>query len=210
MGEHAVLVHAIALSDQDIKLVAKNKANLVWCPNSNMFMFNRTGDVKKWLVNKINVSLGTDSPMSGGLNLIDELQFGKKIYKNLFKQDINDEILVKMATINPAKAFRLGDKIGSIEKNKLADLIAISGDVKNPYSSLVHAKLEDIALVIYEGKPFYGDREYKDIFKKLNVKTSKFKINRKEKICVGDPIGLLKTIRKLVGFKKILPFLPIE
>ncbi len=210
LGAHAVLIHAIALSDKDIKLVAKNKANLVWCPNSNMFMFNRTGNVKKWLENKINVSLGTDSPMSGGLNLLDELRYGKTTYKNINKKDIDDKILIKMATINAARAFRLEDKIGSIEKNKLADLIAINGDVKNPYSSLVNAKLEDVALVIYEGKPVYGDKEYKDIFKKLGVKTSKFKINKKEKISACDLLGLLKEIRKLVGFKKTLPFLPIE
>ncbi len=210
LGEHTVLIHAIALSDQDIKLVAKHKANLVWCPNSNMFMFNRTGNLKKWLQNSINAALGTDSPMSGGLNILDELKFGKKIYKTSFKEDINDEILVKMATINAARAFRLEDKIGSIEKNKIADLLVINGDTKKPYSSLVNAKLEDVSLVIYEGKPIYGDKEYKDIFRKLGVKTSKLKINGKEKISIGDPSGLMKNIRKLVGFKKTLPFLPIE
>ncbi len=210
LGEHTVMVHAIALSNEDIKLVSKNKANLVWCPNSNMFMFNRTGDVKKWLSNKINISLGTDSPMSGGLNIIDEFTYGKKIYKKLFNEDIDDKTLVKMATVNPAKAFRLADKLGSIEKNKIADLLVIDGNINKPYSSLVNAKLEDISLVIFEGKPLYGDKEFKNIFKKLDIKTTKFKIGKKEKIIIGDPLSLLKKIRKLVGFKKTLPFLPIN
>ena len=210
LGEHTVMVHAIALSNEDIKLVSKNKANLVWCPNSNMSMFNRTGDVKKWLSNKINISLGTDSPMSGGLNIIDEFTYGKKIYKKLFNEDIDDKTLVKMATVNPAKAFRLADKLGSIEKNKIADLLVIDGNINKPYSSLVNAKLEDISLVIFEGKPLYGDKEFKNIFKKLDIKTTKFKIGKKEKIIIGDPLSLLKKIRKLVGFKKTLPFLPIN
>jgi cytosine/adenosine deaminase-related metal-dependent hydrolase len=210
LSEHSVLVHAIALSDKDIKLVSKNKANLVWCPNSNIFMFNRTGNVKKWLQNKINISLGTDSPMSGGMNILDELSFAKKTFKKDNKSEIDDKILTEMVTCNPAKAFRLGKQLGSIEQNKIADLLVINGDTKSPYHALVNASLEDISLVFYGGKPLYGDKEYKDIFKKLGTKTTKLKIGKKEKLCVGNPMGLMKEIRKLVGFKKSLPFLPID
>ncbi len=210
LGEYSVLVHAISLSDKDIQEVSKHKSNLIWCPNSNMFMFNRTGDVKKWLSNKINVSIGTDSPMSGGLNLLDEMHFGKKIFKNIYKQDIDDRTLVNMVTCNPAKAFRMENSIGSIRKGALADLLVLDGNVKKPYVSLINGKLEDVSLVFFEGMPLYGDKEYKDIFKKFNVKTSKFKIRGKEKLCIGDPLCLLKKIRQLVGFKKNLPFFPVE
>lgn len=207
---HTVLIHAIALSDQDIKEVAKKNANLVWCPNSNMFMFNRTGNVKKWLGNHINVALGTDSPMSGGLNILDELQFGKKTYKKLYNQDINDKTLLNMVTINAAKAFLMDQTLGSIAVNKSADFVLINNTAKDPYKAIINTKLEDIALVFFEGNPIYGDKEYKDIFKKANIKTSKFKINKKEKLCIGNPLDLLKQIQDLVGFKKFLPFLPIE
>ena len=210
ISDHTVLIHAIALSDKDIKIVAKHNANIIWCPNSNIFMFNRTGNVKKWLENNINVSLGTDSPASGGLNTLDEIHFAKEQYKKIFKENIDDKILIKMASINPAKAFRIDKELGSIEKGKLADLLVLNGNSDKPYTSLVNAKLEDISLVIYEGQPIYGDSEYKDLFKKFNVKVSKFKIANKEKMIVGTPLKLLNKIRKLVGFKKYLPFLPIE
>lgn len=210
LSDHTVLIHAIALSNKDIKEVAKRKSHIVWCPNSNIFMFNRTGDVKKWLKAGINVSLGTDSPMSGGLNILDELQFAKKIYKKLYKEDIDDSLLVKFVTINPAKAFRLDKYLGLIEKGKLADLIAISGDPKKPYKSLVNASLKDISLVIIEGKPVYADREFEDIFKFLKIKYSKFKIEGKEKIAIGKPLKLLKEIQKCVKFKKQIPFFPVE
>lgn len=210
LGEHTVLIHAIGLSDRDIQAVARKKANIVWCPNSNMFMFKRTGNVRKWLAHKINVSLGTDSPMSGGLHLLDELHFAKSTYKKLFKKDIDDRILVDMVTVNPARAFRIDGQVGSIGKGKTADLIALDGNIKKPHSSLVRSELEDISLVIYKGRPVYGDAEYADIFKALNIETSRFKLGKKQKLSVGDPLGLLSTIRKLVGFKKQLPFLPIE
>ncbi|MDD5067387.1 MAG: amidohydrolase family protein, partial [bacterium] len=174
------------------------------------FMFKRTGNVKKWLAHKINVCLGTDSPMSGGFNILDELHFAKATYKKLFKKDIDDKILVNMVTVNSARAFRVDSRLGSLEKGKTADLLVIDGDSKRPYSSLVKADLEDVALVIYRGMPVYGDREYEDIFRALKVKVSRFKLGKKQKISVGSPLELLATIRKLVGFKKQLPFLPIE
>ncbi len=210
LDDHTVLIHAISLSDKDIENVAKHNANIVWCPNSNVFMFNRTGNIKKWLESGINVSLGTDSPMSGGLNILDEMQFGKKIYKKMYNVELDDKELVNLITINGAKAFRIEQKIGSIEEGKLADLVAIHGDVKKPYKSLVNAELKDISLVIFEGKPLYGDVEFENIFEFYEVKTYKFKIEGKEKLGVFDPVKLLKKIRNLVGFEKYLPFLPAD
>jgi len=210
LTDHTVLIHAIALSDKDIREIKKRGAHIVWCPNSNVFMFNRTGNVKKWLQYKINVSLGTDSPMSGGLNILDELKFAKKIYKKLYKSEIDDKTLIMFVTINPAKAFRIDKNLGSIEKNKLADLTIIEGDIKNPYKSLINANLKDISLVIINGKPVYGDKEFIDIFKSLKVEFSEFKIEGKSKLSVGDPVNLLNEIRKCVGFKKELPFFPVE
>ncbi len=213
LDEHTVLIHAIALSDDDIKAVAEKRANIVWCPNSNIFMFNRTGNIKKWLENNINVSLGTDSPMSGGLNILDELKFGKKIYKEKYNEEISDDILIKFITINAAKALRVYNKIGSLEKGKIADFIAIEGNVDSPYTSLVNAELKDISLVVYEGKPLYGNIEYEDYFKDIygsKKKLYKFKVEKREKIGIFDPLALLNKIRGLVGFKKELPFLPVE
>lgn len=210
LSDHTILIHAIGLSDNDIKEVAKRKAHIVWCPNSNIFMFGRTGDVKKWLSSKINVSLGTDSPMSGGLHILDELQFAKKTYKKLYKENIDDKVLIDFITKNPAVAFRISDKIGTIEKGKLADIVAISGNTKKPFESAVKSSLKDIVLVIKEGNPLYGDREYEDIFKQLKVKYMKFKLDGKEKVSVGDPVGVLKQIQKLVKFKKEIPFFPVE
>jgi len=209
LTEHTVLIHAIALSNSDIKEIARRKAHIVWCPTSNMFMFKRTGDVKKWIKAGINVSLGTDSPMSGGLNILDELQFAKRTYKKLYKENIDDLLLIKFITINPAKAFRIENKLGSIEKGKIADIIAISGNPKDPWKSLINASLKDISLVIIEGQPVYADREFEDIFKFFKIKFSKFKVEGKEKIAIGNPLKLLKQIQRCVKFKKQIPFFPV-
>jgi cytosine/adenosine deaminase-related metal-dependent hydrolase len=54
---------------------------------------------------KINVCIGTDSPMSGGLNLLEEMKFDKKLYKKLYGEELPDETIYRMVTVNPAKVL---------------------------------------------------------------------------------------------------------
>jgi cytosine/adenosine deaminase-related metal-dependent hydrolase len=155
------------------------------------------------------MSIGTDSPASGELNLIDEIKFAKKIYKDMYDEELDDKFIVDMITVNPVEAFRIQDKLGSLEKGKLGDLLLISGDTNDPYSSLVNAGLKDIALVIMEGVPLYGDSSFNDIFKDSGKGYSIIHIDGKEKLIIGDPKGLMERVSGIVGFEKKLPFLPI-
>jgi len=209
LGEHTVLIHGIGFSQEDINLIARNRVNFVWCPGSNMYMFGKTARIKELLQAGVNISVGTDSPASGELNILEEVRFAKKMYQEMYEEEIKDELLVKMITVNPAKAFRIYDKLGSIEKNKLGDLLIICGNKKNPYSSLINARLEDISLVFMEGKPIYGDDIFENIFNDLECDYTRVTVNNKGKLITGDPKSLLEKIRKTVGYNKELPFLPL-
>ena len=84
LGDHSVLVHGIAFSDADIDLIKKRDASVVWCADSNVFMFNKTANVKYMLDKGVNLCIGTDSPMSGGVNLLYEMKFDKSYYKRMY------------------------------------------------------------------------------------------------------------------------------
>jgi 5-methylthioadenosine/S-adenosylhomocysteine deaminase len=84
LGPNSVLIHGIAFDDHDIERIAKAGASVVWCGDSNMFMFDKTAQIKPMLDAGVNVCIGTDSPMSGGLNLLEELRYDRKIYPELF------------------------------------------------------------------------------------------------------------------------------
>jgi cytosine/adenosine deaminase-related metal-dependent hydrolase len=203
------MVHGIGFSQKDIETVAKKRGNFVWCPGSNMFMFGKTAKVKDILEAGINTSIGTDSPSSGEINILEEIRFAKKTYKDMYREDLTDETIVKMITINPARAFKLENEIGSIEAGKLCDLLVIAGDGKDPYASLVNAEMKDIALVMMEGVPLYGDTDYEELFKDLGSELTKINVQSKDKYVVGDPRALVDKLRKSVGFHKELPYLPI-
>ena len=209
LSEYTILIHGIGFDKKDIELVAKRKANFVWCPGSNMFMFNRTAKVKEIIEKGVNVSIGTDSPSSGEINILEEIRFAKKVYHEMYGEELEDKEIVKMITVNPARALRIEKDLGSIEKGKMGDLLLIEKKNDDPYSSLVNATLSDIALVVMEGKPLYGNKEFADLFRKLEIECEEITIDGKKKLIIGSPTKLINSIWKNIGYKKELPFLPI-
>jgi cytosine/adenosine deaminase-related metal-dependent hydrolase len=208
LDEYSVLVHGLSFSKDDIDLIKKKDAHVVWCPDSNLFMYNKTTDIKYLLEKGVNVSLGTDSPMSGGLNILFEMKVAKKHYKKEYGIDLPDKQLVRMVTSNPAKAFRMKNS-GSLEAGKRADLVLFDGKGRDPYESIVSAQLRDIKLVIIDGSPVYGCAEYAGLFDGQGIRYQKVTIDGADKVIVGDLIGLMKRISRAVGFKKEFPFMPV-
>jgi imidazolonepropionase-like amidohydrolase len=76
--------------------------------------------------------VGTDEPV------YTTLLPGFAYHRELFAMELAGlpaNVVLKAATINGARALGLADKLGSIEKNKFADLIIVNGnpleDIKN-------------------------------------------------------------------------------
>ncbi len=208
LGDHSVLVHGLAFSDDDIKLIKKRGATVVWCGDSNTFMFNTTARVKNMLDEGVNVCIGTDSPMSGGLNLLFEMKFDREYYSKTYGEELPDEQIVKMVTVNPSRGFWL-QNTGILRHGNLADLVIFRKTDKNPYTSVVNAEIEDIELIVINGRPMFGNAEHSELFEFLKVPFQEIEVNGEQKIVVGDLKGLLRRISKAVGFKKEFPFLPV-
>ena len=209
LGNYSVLVHGLAFSESDIALIKERGASVVWCGDSNYFMYSKTTNVKSLRKKGVNLCIGTDSPMSGGLNLLHEMRFDKNLYKKLFGEELPDDEIVKMVTSNPAKAFWMKTH-GLVKDGYHADLAVFRNKGGNAASSIVSAGLKDVLLVVIDGLPVYGESEYAPIFSTLGVKYQHVTIDGAEKIIIGDLVGLLKRISRAVGFKKQFPFLPVE
>ncbi len=209
LNDHTVLIHGIAFSDQDIAILRKNRVNVVWCPVSNLYMFGATTQIKKLLDQGINVVLGTDSPMSGSVNIFEEIFVAKSYYKNTYSEDISDRLLLEMVTTKAAQTMCLPDR-GSIEVGKMADLLVVNGSKSNPYGSFTQMGFEDIMLVMIGGRPVYADGIFIDLFETLDIPYHKVKIASCKKIIEGDILGFLERIRESLSFHKEFPFLPVE
>ncbi len=209
LDEYTVLIHGIALSDADVQILARQKAHLVWCPSSNYYMFQTTAPIKKLLDAGVNVALGTDSPMSGGLHLLDEMQFAASLYEKLYGQKLDPAVIVRMVTVAAAKALRLFDQ-GQIAEGYRAQFTVIrASHSHNVYESLVHADLGDVQLVIRDGIPLYGERRFLDFFSAFKKHYQQVTMAGQDRILIGRPIHFYKELCGKLGFQKKLPFFPI-
>jgi aminodeoxyfutalosine deaminase len=113
-------VHAVHVSSADITRMAKEGVSVVHCPRSNHLLGVGRAPVSKMLKRGINVSIGTDSLASNmDLNLWEEMRFA------YITGGLDPESVIKMATINGARALGLDEITGSLEPGKAADIIAI-------------------------------------------------------------------------------------
>jgi cytosine/adenosine deaminase-related metal-dependent hydrolase len=211
IDDHCLFIHCIAFSDEDIRKVAKAGASVSWCGFSNMFMFNVTAKVRKMLKAGINVTIGTDSSATGSANLLEEIKYDRELYRKMYGEDLPAEKIFQMVTSNSAKAFRMQNKIGTLEDGMSADILVLKSKNDNPYENLVNAGMKDIELLILEGKPIYGEMRFLDIFNgKLPEGYTQITVGNRKMFVKGDPAGLYNEVRKKVGFKKMLDYLPFE
>lgn len=209
IDHHTVLIHGIAFSDEDIELLARKKAHVVWCPVSNLYMFEDTAPIKKLLDAGVNVTLGTDSPMSGSVHIFEEMQVAKNYYARTYGEELPDQLVMDMLTTNAAKAMFLED-VGALETGKAADFIVVHGDSSDPYAALTGMNYPQIMLVVIDGKPRYGDELFIPLFEAMDIPFQKIKVAGEKKVIDGDVLGLLERVRRAVGFHKELAFLPVE
>lgn len=141
-------VHATRLTAGEIALLARNGCSVIHCPRSNLKLASGACPVADLLAAGVNVALGTDGAASNNrLDLWAEMDtaalFGKHVADDASALPAPE--LLKMATINGARALDLEDTMGSIEPGKGADVICVRLDdlatrpVHDPVSQLVYA-----------------------------------------------------------------------
>lgn len=210
LDDHTVMIHCIGFSDEDIQKVRRSGAHIAWCANSNIFMFNVTCKIKKFLEAGINVAIGTDSTATGSINLLEEMRYDREVYRRMYGVDLPARTIVNMVTVNPAKAFRIQKETGSISEGRLADVLIVRQQKDDPWESLVAARTEDIELLVQDGSPIFGGASYEELFAGRGVPYAKVAIHGRPMLVKGDPAGLMERVRKAVGFRKVLDFMPLD
>ena len=137
-GERSLFVHGVQMSDSDLDIMAKTKTSFSYNPESNMKLSNGIAPIGDALKKGITVGLGTDGSASNNdLNMFLEMGTGTKLQALRYgDQSINASQMLEMATLSGAKSLGLGNKIGSIEEGKFADLIAV--DLNQPHFYPAH------------------------------------------------------------------------
>ena len=150
-GIKLILAHCVKLTDEDIKILKELDVSVSHCPISNLKLGCGVAPVQKLLDNGINVTLGTDGQGSGSnMDMFETMKFTALLQKGINENPMNMMAydVIKLATINGAKALGKENEFGSIDINKKADLIAIDLE-----STCVNKPINDIfSTIVYNAK----------------------------------------------------------
>lgn len=117
-----IAIHANYLEDEDIAILKEYQMSVVHCPGSHAY-FSRDRFFLGMLTEAgINVALGTDSLASNhSLSMFEQMRLALDHYPEL-----TPETVLKMATLNGAKALGRENEIGSLAPGKRANIVGVS------------------------------------------------------------------------------------
>lgn len=117
-------VHLCHASDDDVRVLARHVRGAVTCPRSNRYLHNPPPSPGRLLAAGVVVGVGTDSSASNhDLDLMEEVRVVASM-----EPAMTSAALLHMATQGGADAIGVGDRFGSLEAGKLADLAVFSAD----------------------------------------------------------------------------------
>lgn len=162
LDDKTTLVHMVHLEDGDVDILKETGTNVVHCPGASMKFglgaFSR-GKFPEMYEAGLNIGLGSDSgTWCDSLDILMQTYLAAVGHREArcHRTVINSFTAFEMATIGGARAIGMGDKIGSLEVGKLADIVIHNTDcpeakpMVDPFMNLIFAtrsKTVDTVLV---------------------------------------------------------------
>lgn len=171
-------IHGVALTHAQ----AKSFEALVWCPQSNYFLLNRTANIEQ-LKMHVPILFGTDSTLTSNWNIWDHLRLAQRT--NL----LTDSEIYQTLTTNPAKTWGLNS--GNLTTGSDANLVVI----KN--KAFFKTQPSDMILIMYLGNILLFDESLKIQLSAIDLsKYSRISINNSIKYVIGNLPKLMEEIRE--------------
>ena len=187
-----IAAHAVYATDEDIRTMAEKHVSVAVCPKSNMKLGNGFAPVDRFLEAGVNVCLGTDGCGSNNsLNMFAEMNAAALVYKgaNRKARCVDAADVLRMATVNGAKAIGREGELGVIREGALADLILISLNepqfipANNIVSGLVYSsKGSEVDTMMVDGRILMENRKLTTIdesrvYSEIRKITARLKMN---------------------------------
>ncbi|MGH8443041.1 MAG: TRZ/ATZ family hydrolase, partial [Nevskiaceae bacterium] len=162
LGPDFIAVHMTQLTDAEIADCAQNGVTVAHCPESNLKLASGFCPVHRLLAAGVNVALGTDGAASNNdLDMFEAMRQAALLAK-LATGDptaMPAQTALDLATLGGARALGMEQMVGSLERGKRADVIAVSTSAArqtplyDPVSHLVYVtRGDDVRTTIVNGK----------------------------------------------------------
>lgn len=162
-----IAAHCVYVTESDMDILRENGVTAVHNPQSNMKIANGAAPVAKMFERGVNVSLGTDGASSNNdLDMFDEMRSASFLAKYVAGDPavMPAYDVLKMATVNGARAIGMEGELGIVAEGALADLVVL--DLEKPHlcprndlvAALVYsAKSSDVESVFVAGRQLVAD-----------------------------------------------------
>ncbi len=185
----AILAHCVHISPVEIEILVAKGASVAHNPVSNCMLGDGIAPVAEMVAAGVNVALGTDGAASNHTqdmfevmkvtSLLQRVRTGRPAALDPYQ-------VLRMATFGGARALGLGDKIGTVEAGKRADLIVVNPysaphgvAMHNVFSHLVHTlKASDVETNIVDGEILMQDRKLLSLDEKRIMREGQEQANR--------------------------------
>ena len=174
-------VHGVAMTAKQ----AESFAALIWCPQSNYFLLDKTAPVED-LSKNTQILFGTDSTLTASWDIWEHLRTAKKTNK------LSDKVLYNTLNKNAANTWLLNT--GTIETGKNADLVIARSN--NDLQSFFNITPGDILLVMHEGQIRLFDQSLLPQLKNIDLTVyDNILVSGKSKYVMGKPLALMDQIK---------------
>jgi len=164
-----IAAHVVWPTQEEIPILVERKVGVIHNPTSNMKIASGVAPIAEMLDAGVLIGLGTDGAASNNdLDMWEEMRLASLLQKvdRMDPEVLPATTVLGMATRGGATAIGLGDKIGSLEVGKRADLIQVAfGDVHHvpTYDVVSHLVFvsdeQDVASVVVDGRVLMKERE---------------------------------------------------
>ncbi len=169
LDSHLIADHCVHVNKHDIKKMVEYGTKVIHNPESNMKLASGIAPVAEFINSGVTVGLGTDGCASNNnLDIFTEMDMAAKLHKiRTMDPTVLDSVTVlRMATIEGARALGMEDITGSLEPGKKADIIILDvhkphlTPMYNPYSHIVYAaRGNDVSHSIIDGQLVMENRK---------------------------------------------------
>lgn len=167
LDERATLAHCVWLEDDEIEALARTGASVSHNPMSNLKLASGFARIADMLSAGVRVTLGTDGAISGNdLDMWMALRLAATLPKAATGRAdaVTTAQALRMVTRDAATALGAGDRIGSLEIGKEADMILLATDrphavpMFNPLTHIVYSTAKtDVTDVFVSGEQVVKD-----------------------------------------------------
>jgi len=173
VNDRLIAVHMTQLTDAEISLCAERGVSVVHCAESNLKLASGFCPACALLRAGVNLAIGTDGCASNNdLDMFGETRTAALLAKAVAADAsaLDAATALRAATLGGARAMALGERIGSIEAGKRADLVCVdlsaleTQPLHHVISQLVYATgRHQVSDVWIDGRPRLVQRELVDI-----------------------------------------------